>query len=98
MTPPSPSNPPRPTPGPPPAAGRSFGPLLVLAGTLSLTVGAAYFVGRTVGLEEKIRFAVAARTVVDAVDARLRAHVDVLRGGTGLFAAEGGAGVSHDQF
>ncbi len=71
-------------------------PALVLAIALALTAAATLVVATTGRARDRARFQNAANATSAAIESRLRAHIAILRGTAGLFAASGVVG--DDEF
>ena len=71
-------------------------PALVLAISLALTAAATGIVAMTGQARDRVRFQNAASAASAGIEGRLRAHVAILRGTAGLFAASGD--VQDDEF
>jgi len=71
-------------------------PALVLAIALALTAAATTVVATTGRARDRARFQNAASAASAGIESRLRAHVAILRGTAGLFAASGAVG--DDEF
>ncbi|HEX8557253.1 MAG TPA: CHASE domain-containing protein [Pyrinomonadaceae bacterium] len=75
---------------------RAWLPRLVLCGVLAATAAAAYAARASSAANDRLRFDNAAQRTSDAVEERIQTHVDVLRAGAGLFAAD--REVSREEF
>lgn len=63
-------------------------PLGVLGASLSLTVVATIFISASVEQRDRARFANSVQSTQDRITSRLDTYIAMLRGGTGLFAAQ----------
>jgi PAS domain S-box-containing protein len=71
-------------------------PYVVLAGVVAATAAVAYSARASSAANDHLRFDNAVQRTADAVGERIQTHVDVLRAGAGLFAAD--REVSRDEF
>src|SRR5215213_212975 len=79
-----------------PNVSRAWLPYLVLAGVAAVAAAIAYSVRASSAANDRLRFDNAVQRTADAVSERIQTHVDVLRAGAGLFAAD--REVSREEF
>jgi PAS domain S-box-containing protein len=71
-------------------------PYLVLAGVVAMTAAASYSARTSSASNDRLRFDNAVQRTADAITERINTHVDILRAGAGLFAAD--REVSREEF
>ena len=79
-----------------PSVPRAWLPHLALAGVVATAAAVAYSVRASSAANDRLRFDNAVQRTADAVEERIQTHVDVLRAGAGLFAAD--REVSREEF
>ena len=77
---------------------RPIVPYLVLFLSLILTAISAFYVERTASARDNLRFENSVERARFSIESRIETYLDLLRGGTGLFAATDGGDVSRAAF